>query len=250
MSKLTAKEKQEHKDRVYAAANEAGVPHKYLHITSTKTVGEIIAAAQKKQAASAKRAQKALQPATRKAASIVRSLVRQARERLPNAPASAIKHVTSKMTVNQIVNAARKRMSAKRRKTTKEATRASLKRRLKANNQRITSANIKFTKNATTYSGLRAAALKRAAARQKKSNKNTAITTLHQAAREAGISPQYVKLRKGETLSATLRAAEKRQGFHTKKNRRAEVKAAIMEVSQPAGISEADIRSAFCVRPK
>ena len=159
MSKLTAKEKQEHKDRVYAAANEAGVPHKYLHITSTKTVGEIVAAAQKKQAASAKRAQKALQPATRKAASIVRSLVRQARERLPNAPASAIKHVTSKMTVNQIVNAARKRMSAKRRKTTKEATRASLKRRLKANNQRITSANIKFTKNAT-YSGLRAAALK------------------------------------------------------------------------------------------
>lgn len=249
MSKLTAKEKQEHKDKVYAAANEAGVPHKYLHITSTKSVGEIIAAAQKKQAASAKRAQKALQPATRKAASIIRSLVRQARERLPNAPASAIKHVTSKMTVNQIVNAARKRMSAKRRKITKETTRASIKRRLKANNQRITSANIKFTKN-TTYSGLRVAALKRAAARQTKSNKSAARTTLHQAARQAGISPQYVKPRKGETISAILRAAEKRQGFHTKKNRRAEVKAAIMEVSEPAGITEADIRSAFCVRAK
>ena len=249
MSKLTAKEKQEHKDKVYAAANDAGVPHKYLHITSTKTVGEIVAAAQKKQAASAKRAQKALQPVTRKAANIVRSLVRQARERLPNAPASAIKHVTSKMTVNQIVNAAHKRMSAKRRKTTKETTRASLKRRLKANNQQITSANIKFTKNAR-YSGLRAAALKRAAARQKKSNKSAARTTLHQAARQAGISPQYVKPRKGETLSAILRAADKRQGFHTKKNRRAEVKTAIMEVSEPAGITEADIRSAFCVRAK
>jgi len=248
-AKLAAtKAKQDHKNAVYAAANTEGIPHKYLHIVSTKSVGEIINAAKRKQTKSAKRAANALKPATRKTSSIVKSLTRQARAQLPNGTSnSAIGRVTSKMTVNQIVAAARKRLSLRGHKVAKEATRASLKRQLRE--QGVASANIKFTKNAT-FNTLLAAARKRAAAKEQKTTKQTAIQALHDAARQAGISPKYVKLRKGETLSAILRAANKRQGFHTKKNRRAEVKAAIMEVSEPAGISEADIRSAFCVRPK
>lgn len=249
--KAAAREKEEHIRAVRAAANEAGLTQ-FIgeRIPTTKTVAEIIATLRARQTKAAKNAAKAAKGTTRKAASIVRNLVRQVKAQDPRLSNSAIGKITSKMTVENIIAKAQKRMSAKGKKAVRNTSRASLKRRLK--NAGIASANIKFTKNAT-YNTLLAAAQKRATAKQAKEKRQTAQQALEQAAREAGIDPKFIKLKKSETLSAAVRMAIKRHNATRKKDRRALVKAAILDgiqSSEDTGITEEDIKSAFCTRAK
>jgi len=233
---------------VKAAANAAGIENKYVHIISTKTAGEIIATAKRKKNASIKKAAKVAQGETRKAANIIKSLVRQVKEQAPDLSNSAIGKITSKMAIANIIAKARKRMSTKGKKAVRNTSRASLKRRLKEAG--IASANIKFTKNATNYNTLLAAAQKRVTAKQAKLHRMTAQQALEQAAREAGVDPKFVKLKKDETLSAAVRMAKKRFNATAKKDRRTLVKAAILDGLNGSDITEADIKSAFCTRAK
>jgi len=232
----------------HAAANAEQINRKYLHIISTKTVPDIIAAAKRKRNASLKKAAKAAQGETRKAANIIRSLVRQVKEQAPDLSNSAIGKITSKMAIANIIAKARKRMSTKGKKAVRNTSRASLKRRLKEAG--IASANIKFTKNATNYNTLLAAAQKRVTARQAKLHRMTAQQELEAAAHEVGIDPKFVKLKKGETLSAAVRMAKKRYNATLKKDRRSYVRTSILEGIEGTDITEADIKSAFCTRAK
>ena len=246
-----AREKEDHIKAVRAAANAEGLTA-FIgeRIPASKTVDEIIATLRARKTKANKNAVKAAKGPTRKAASIVRSLLRQVKAQGPALSNSAIGKITSKMTVENIIAKAQKRMFAKGKKAVRNTSRASLKRRLK--NAGIASANIKFTKNAT-YNTLLAAAQKRGTAKQAKAQRQTAQQVLEQAAREAGIDPKFIKLKKDERLSATIRAAVKRRNATSKKDRRVLVKQAILAgiaEAENSDITEEDIKSAFCTRAK
>lgn len=243
-----AREKEDHIRAVRAAANAEGLTA-FIgeRIPASKTVDEIIATLRARKTKANKNAAKLAKGPTRKAASIVRSLLRRVREQAPRLSNSAIGKITSKMTVENIIAKAQKRMSNKGKKAERNTSRASLKRRLK--NAGIASANIKFTKNAT-YNTLLAAAQKRATAKQRKLNKSGQRRTLEQLARNAGISPRHIKPKKNETLSATMRAAVKRRNVTVKKERQLVVKQAILEGIKDSDITEEDIKSVFCTRAK
>lgn len=240
--------REDHIKAVRTAANAEGLTD-FIgeRIPATKTVAEIIATLRARKTKANKNAAKLAKGPTRKAASIVRNLLRQVREQAPRLSNSAIGKITSKMTAANIIAKAQKRMSAKGKKTERNTSRASLKRRLKIAG--IASANIKFTKNAT-YNTLLAAAQKRGTAKQAKAQRQTAQQALEQAAREAGIDPKFIKLKKNETLSAAVRMAKKRYNAVTKKDRRVFVKQAILGGLEDSDIKEADIKYAFCTRAK
>ena len=244
--------KLDHIRDVRAASNAEGLTA-YLgeRIPATKTVDEIIATLRTRKAKANKNAAKAAKGPTRKAASIVRSLVRKVQERRPSLTQNEIGKITSKMNVNAIIAAANKRRTAKQKKANRERTHGTLKQFLL--NAGIAEANIKKTnlskKNVAPEIVL-AAIQKRMAAIQRKSDKSGQRRALEQFARNTGISPRYLKPKKGETLSATMRAAIKRRNVATKKDRRVIVKQAILEGLADSDITEADIKSAFCTRAK
>jgi hypothetical protein len=246
-----AREKEEHIRAVRAAANAEGLTA-FIgeRIPASKTVDEIIATLRARKTKANKNAAKVAKGPTRKAASIVRSLLRQVRESRPSLTQNEIGKITSKMNVGAIIAAANKRRTAKQKKNNRERTHGTLKQFLL--NAGIAEANITKTNlgKKNTQNAILAAIQKRLQAKKRKLNKSGQRRALEQLARTAGISPRHIKPKKNETTSATMRAAVKRRNVTLKKERQVVVKQAILEGIEGSDITVEDIKSAFCTRAK
>ena len=108
----------------------------------------------------------------------------------------------------------------------------------------FTSANIKYKKD-NTHSAHRVAALKRKTAREARVTKEGYITRLKQAAIDAGLPANALKVRGKLTASAEgklLANARKRVAAKTQKNAREESKRALLAKAANEGISARHIK--------
>jgi len=143
---------------------------------------------------------------------------------------------------NSLIRTFRKRVGTKRAKELKEAEEKAMKSMLKLED--FNSANIKYKKG-NTHSAHRVAAQKRKTARLAKVAKEGYITRLTQAAIDAGLPPNALKVRGKLTASAEgklLENARKRVIAKTQKNAREESKRALLAKAANEGISARHIK--------
>jgi len=171
------------------------------------------------------------------------ALKQKLRQELGNQYSSAeFKKPRKGQSENNLLRAFQKRVGTKKAKELKVAEEKAMKSMLKL--EGFNSANIKYKKG-NTHSAHRVAALKRKTAREARATKEGYITRLKQAAIDAGLPANALKVRGKLTASAEgrlLANARKRVAVKTQKNAREESKRALLAKAVNQGISARHIK--------
>jgi hypothetical protein len=227
--------KLQHIINVKAAANAEGIPHADLHITQTKSVANIITAAKKRMTVRMKRAEKEARPPNAR-----KAMIAAAKEQ--GFSNNEIGRVTAKMSLNNVLAAARKRVAAKTAKQLRNAERAQITQALRDAGL----GNAKIRGKQTVEQAI-AAARKRVNAKTAKQMRNDHMIRIKQAVLNAGVEERDFKYVAKKSEAELIANAMKRRNARTKKNTQRGLKQQIIDTM---GMPEAVLKAALCSRAK